>query len=166
MQTILIGSQPYDAYRTVAQADTYLAAAFHAGTTWSGASTANKGQALITATRILDRQKWAAAYDTQAEREDVTKIQEASMEMALALIDGADFQTEEVTGQKLQSITAGSVSLTYFRGAEGRPHRFPTIVNELLRDYLAGAGLSIGMVATGTDGVSSTADDFGHTEGL
>lgn len=166
MQVILIGSQPYDSYRTVAQADAYLAAALHAGTTWSGASATTKGQALITATRILDRQKWAAAYDTQAEREGVADIQNASMEMALALVDGSDFQTEQVTGQKLQSIKAGSVSLTYFRGADGRPHRFPTIVNELLRYYLAVVDLSVGMTATGTDGVSSTEDDFGHTEGL
>lgn len=166
MQIVLIDSAPFDSYASLAQADAYLFAAFHAGTTWSDAADNTKGQALVTATRVLDRQKWSDAYDTQAEREGVADIQTASMEMALALIEGSDLQSEETTGQKLQSITAGSVSLIYFRGAEGRPHRFPNIVWELLRDYLVGAGTSIGMVATGTGGISSTEDEFGHTGGL
>lgn len=167
MEIVLIDSQPFDSYASVEQADEYLAASFHAGTTWSGASATTKGQALVTATRILDRQRWAAAYDTQAEREVEDGIIDASIEMALALVDASDLQTEQVTGQKLQSITAGSVSLTYFRGAEGRPHRFPTIVHELLRDYLAGADFSVVGKATGTDGEPApTADDLGHTEGV
>ena len=167
MKTIDIGADSYLAYADVEDADTYLGAAFHAGTDWSGASETSKGQALVTATRILDRQRWADAYDTQAEREVVGDIVNASIEMALSLIQGSDVQTAQSTGQALQSIRAGSVALTYFRGAEGKPHRFPTIVNELLRDYLAGADFSIGMTATGADGPpSTTADDFGHTEGL
>lgn len=163
MEVVLVDSQPYDAYASVAQADLYLAAAIHAGTTWTGASDNTKGQALVTATRILDRQRWADAYDTQAEREDVAAIQDASVEMALALVDGSDLQTEQQTGQKLQSIRAGSVALSYFRGAEGTPTRFPTIVNELLRDYLAGDTATMVGVATGVGGTSSTEDDFGHT---
>ena len=167
MKTVDIGAETYSAYADADDADAYLAASIHAGTTWSGASTTTKAQALVTATRILDRQKWLAAYDTQAERFAVQAVLDASCEMALALVDGSDFQTEQTTAQKLQSIKAGSVALTYFRGAEGRPHRFPTIVNELLRDYLAGGGDTTLMpVATGTGGTSSTEDDFGHTEGI
>lgn len=165
MQVVMVDSQPYDSYVTVAAADDYLAASIH-GASWSSASTLTKGQALVTATRILDRQRWAGAYDTQAEREAVSAIQDACIEMALALVDGSDLQTEALTGQKLQSIKAGSVSLSYFRGADGRPRRFPLIVHELLKGYLAGSNLNIGMTATGVDGVSSTADDFGHTEGF
>ena len=167
MESVLIDSQPYDSYQTIGQADLYLAAALHAGTIWSGASDTSKAQALVTATRILDRQRWLDAYDTQVEREGVEAIQDASIEMALALLDGSDFQTEQTTAQKLQSIRAGSVNLSYFRGAEGRASRFPTIVNELLRDYLAGGDdLSLVGLASGTDGVSSTEDDFGHTGGI
>lgn len=158
-----IGPDTYFVYADVDEADAYLAAAVHAGTTWTGASVATRSQALVTATRILDRQRWVDAYDTQAEREDVPAIQDACSEMALALLQGSDLQTEQTTGQKLQSISAGSVSLTYFRGADGRPHRFPTIVWELLRDYLGGADLAVYGTASGTDGVSSTADDFGFT---
>ena len=166
MQSVLIDSAPFDSYATVGEADLYLVAALHAGTVWSGATDNTKARALVTATRILDRQRWAGAYDTQAEREVVQNIIDASVEMALALLDGSDLQTEQVTGQKLASISAGSVSLSYFRGAEGRAHRFPTIVNELLRDYLGGADDAVGMAATGVGGTSSTEDDFGHTGGI
>lgn len=166
METVIIDSQAYDSYASVAQADSYLAASIHAGTDWSGASDATKGQALVTATRILDRQTWLTAYNTQALREVVVDIQDACVEMALALVQGSDLQTEQSTAQKLQSIRAGSVALTYFRGAEGAPHRFPTIVSELLRAYMAGSADAVYGQATGTGGTSSTEDDFGHTGGL
>lgn len=166
MEVVLIGSQPYDAYASIAQADAYLAAALHAGATWSDASDASKGQALVTAARILDRQRWRAEYDTQAERDGVAAIRDASIEMALALLEGSDLQTEQVTGQKLSSIRAGSVSLSYFRGAEGSPRRFPTIVHELLRDYLVGAADGLAGAAWGVDAISSTEDDYGHTGGI
>lgn len=165
MQVVIIDSQPFDSYASAAQADLYASAALHAGS-WSSAPSITRGQALVTATRVLDRQLWGDAYSTQAAREGVQAIQDACIEMAIALVDGSELQSEQTTAQKLQSISAGAVSLTYFRGAEGWPHRFPLIVYELLRPYLAGADLSIGMTATGTDGVSSTEDDFGHSEGL
>lgn len=166
MQTVLIGSAQYEAYASLAEADEYLVAALHAGTTWSGASELTQGQALVTATRILDRQRWISDYEEQADREDVQQIIDACIEMALALIEGSDFQSEQNTSQKLQSIRAGSVSMSYFRGADGTPHRFPQIVHELLRDFLTGADAVMGGVATGIDGVSSTGNDFGHTEGI
>lgn len=160
-----VGGETFVVYADLDVANAYFAGAIHAAN-WSAATDTTKSQALVTATRILDRQKWIAAYGTQTLRGVVQAIQDASAEMALALVDGSDLQTEQTTGQKLQSIKAGSVSLSYFRGAEGRPHRFPVIVHELLRDYLAGADLSISMVATGVDAVSSTEDDFGHVEGI
>lgn len=166
MKTVDVGADSYSTYADEDDADLYLAAALHAGTTWSSLSSTTKAQALVTATRILDRQKWAAGYTTQALRFAVTNIINASIEMALALVAGSDFQSEQSTGQKLQSIRAGSVSLSYFRGAEGTPHRFPLIVHELLRDYLAGADLSLAGVATGVTGTSVTGNDFGHTEGI
>lgn len=164
MEVIIIDSQPFDSYRTVTQADGYLAAALHA-LNWSSASAMTKAQALVTATRLLDRQRWASDYDAQTERFAVQSILNACCEIALALVDGSDIQSEQSTAQKLQSIRAGSVSLTYFRGAEGTPTRFPVIINELLRDYLVGgATLVVSGQATGVGGTSSTDDDFGHSD--
>lgn len=167
MKTIRIGQYAYDAYADTNDANAYLSAAQHAGTTWSSASTTIKSQALVTVTRILDRQRWAAAYDTQAERENVPAIINASIEMALALLQGTDIQSESRAGApKFQSVTAQGDSVSYYNGSGIPLRRFPTIVWELLRDYLAGADLVIGMTATGTDGVSSTEDDFEYARGL
>lgn len=166
MEAVLIGSAPYSSYNSLGDLALYLDAAHHAGEDWSGASDLVRAQAAVTATRILDRQRWRGSYDTQDERFAVQAIRDAHAEMVLALLQGSDFQSEQNASQKLQSIQAGSVSLSYFRGADGTPHRFPLIVHELLRDYLAGADLAVGMRATGTDGVSSTEDDYGHTEGI
>jgi hypothetical protein len=165
VEEIIIDSFAFDSYRTVAQADAYFAGAFHAAN-WEAATDLNKAQALITATRLMDRQRWKAAYDTQAERLAVQKILDACCEIALALIDGGEIQTSQTTAQTLQTIKAGSVSLTYFRGAEGSAHRFPTIINELLRDYLAGSGLVVSGVSTGTGGTSVTETDLGFTGGV
>lgn len=166
MEVVLIGSQPYLSYNLVEDIDEYLAASIHAGTDWSGATELVKGQAAVTATRILDRQRWRDAYDTQEERFAVQAIRDAHSEMSLALVQGSELQTEANTAQKLQSIKAGSVALTYFRGAEGAAHRFPQIVHELLRDYLGGGDFAGTGVSTGVDGQSSTDDDFGHTGGI
>lgn len=166
MQDVLIGSATYQSYASLSYADEYLAAALHADADWSDATDDSKGRALVTMTRILDRQRWASGYATQAERAAVDGIVTACIEGALALLAGSDFQSEQSTAQKLESLRAGSVTLTYFRGAEGVPHRFPQIVHELLRDYLAGSDQSLAGQATGTAGTSSTEDDFGHTGGL
>lgn len=165
MEQITIDSAAFDSYRTVEQADTYLSAAIHAAN-WSAANDTARAQALVTATRILDRQRWRSDYDTQEERLAVQDILDACCEIALALIDGSEIQTAQTTAQALQSIRAGSVSLTYFRGAEGEAHRFPTIVHELLRDYLAGGSLVVGGRATGVSGSSSTEDDLGFSDGI
>jgi hypothetical protein len=168
MAEVDIGAETFTTYADVDTADAYLTGSIHAGTDWSGATTDNKGRALVTATRILDRQRWLAAYDTFAERSVVQNIIDASIEMALALVQGSGLQTDQSTAQQLQSIKAGSVSLTYFRGAEGVPLRFPLIVWELLRDYLVGTGTGTALLpkATGVDGQSVTAQTFGFTGGI
>ena len=173
METVSIGSQPYSAYASLAHADQYLAASQHAGTTWSAATDTNQAQALITATRILDRQRWRDAYadddlaTAQALRFAVQNIKDACVEMALALLDGSELQTEQNTAQKLSSIRAGSVSLSFVTGGtEGAAHRFPTIIHELLRDYLVGGSETLTAAASGVSGESLTENDLGHTGGI
>lgn len=166
MEQITIDVNQYDSYASVEYADEYLTASIAAGTDWSALEDDAKGQALVSATRVLDRQRWRDEYDTQAEREVVQDIINACVEMALALVQGSTLQTAQSTAQLLQTIKAGSVSLTYFRGAEGRALRFPLPVWELLRDYLAGGDLALGMTATGTDGATVSGKDLGFTEGI
>lgn len=178
---ILIDSQPYSVYADVGDADLYLAASSHAAN-WVSATTLVKQQALITATRILDRQAWkgtktVSSQDLEWPRTGtgVTGVEDsvvpgdiidASIEMALALVDGSELQTDSNTAQKLQVIRAGSVSLTYFRGAEGSARRFPTIIHELVRKYLSGSTPAVQGVVSGADGVSVTSDDKGFSRGI
>jgi hypothetical protein len=182
MPTVELDSE-FEVYADVADADAYLDAALHGQADWDALDDDAKARALVTATRTLDRQAWRGEKTDPAQAlawprtgtgvagvEDNAVPQgvvDASIELALALAQGSEVQNEQNTGQKLQSIKAGSVALTYFRGADGVPVRFPLIVQELIRAYLAGAGLSIAMKATGVLGTpSASVDDFGHTEGI
>lgn len=180
-ESVQIGSTSYASYASVEQADAYLAAAIHA-TNWWTATDDTKARALVSASRMLDRQDWLgdktdpdqvlawprSNTGVDGVEDDVIPepIVSAAIELALALVDGATVQTDANTSQKIQSISAGSVSISYFRGAEGVARRFPLIIHELVRDYLSGsAGLAIGTgsIAFGVDGESSLENDYGLT---
>lgn len=182
MPFVMIGSKLYDVYADEADADNYLDAAFHGGAWRSETDDDVKRRALVTAARLLDRQSWLGekTVDNQALEwprantgvdgvgaSDVPQaIVDANIELALALVDGSDVQDVQNTSQKLQSIKAGSVSLTYFRGAEGKAVRFPQIVQELIRNLLSGSVKAVRGTSSGTDGNTTTDDDFGFNEGI
>lgn len=165
MMSVDINSLDYDVYADVSTAEAYFAAAIHASS-WDDAAELTKKQALVTATRLLDRQSWATDYDTQAKREDVVNIQNASIELALSLIDGSTVQNDQNTAERVRSISAGSVSITNFRGVDSATLRFPLIVQELLRGYLAGADAAYVSVATGVDSETDFPVDLTVTTGL
>ena len=183
---VVINSTPYEAYADVEETDAYHAANFLA-TTWFAQDDNQKGQLLVTATRLLDRQCWLGdptglsgqilawprtgtgieGVDENIVPEDIVN---ATMELALAIADGSDVINSSQPGaQKLQTIKAGSVSLTYFRGAEGpvaQFSRFPLVVQELVRQYLCSSQTLLSVGAFGTDGESVTENDLGYNEGM
>lgn len=182
MAEVDIDGTTYFAYASLEDADGYLAANL-AADTWRGTDDDRKGMALVTATRVLDRQRWRGTKTDTAQVgawprsgtglagvEDGTvpaDIVNGSIELASALLDGSEAQTAQSTAQTIQSLRAGSVSLSYFRGAEGAPLRFPLPVMELIRLYLAGGGSGMaGAIAYGTGKQSTTVDDYGYTRGL
>jgi len=181
-----IDSQPYNSYATADMADTYLAAASN-GATWFTLTDNQKAQYLVTASRLFDRQCWLGTRTeddqdmewprsstgvTGVEDDEVPlRVIEGTIEMALALADGSEALSDAVPGaQKLSSISAGSVSLSYFRGAEGgvaTAARFPLVVQEYIKPYLCGSRNVIGgVIPSGTDGESVTENDFGYSDGL
>jgi len=182
MPDVIIGSQTYASYATVAEADQYLSAAAHADAWRAITDDDVKGRALVTASRLLDRQRWKGEKTDPLQDlawprtgtgvegvEDDTipqDIIDACIELALAIVQGSDVQEAQNQSQKIQNLKAGSVSLTFFRGADGVPLRFPLIIQELLLKYLAGAGASLANTATGTDGCTISNDPYGFTEGL
>lgn len=173
----------HEVYADVDTADLYLNASTH-GQAWFALSDDQKGQALVTATRTLDRQQWkglkAATSPLQAldwprietgvlgveDDEIPADIVNASIELALSLATGSAVQDEANTSQKISSLRAGSVAISYFRGAEGIARRFPTIVDELVRPYLASTSLGLAGVAYGTTGTSQSEEDFGVNQGM
>jgi Putative DnaT-like ssDNA binding protein len=181
MASVLIGSQTYTTYATEPEADVYLNASVSVAT-WSDLSDDDKGRNLVAATRTLDRQRWKGEKtdpdqelawprtDTGVDgvEDDVIPqpIIDASIELALAIAGGSDVQDAQNQAQKIQQLKAGSVALTFFRGADGVPLRFPLIVQELVGDYLAGSGADLAGSASGVTGVSISDDDYGFTEGV
>lgn len=179
---VLILSDSYPVYADLDAADEYMAGASH-GADWRALTDdADKARYLITATRTLDRQNWKGdkTSDTQElewPRSDTgvdgveddtvpTEIIHASIELALLLVQGSEFQSQRTTEQTIQMLKAGSVSLSYFRGAGGTPTRFPLIVHELIRDYISGPSSSLYVSTSGTDGETITDNDYGLSDGL
>ena len=114
-----------------------------------------KENALITATRMLDRRQWVGTeYDDPQTldwpRSGVTDpegvavdetvvpqfILDATCELALALMEDASVQTGE--GSNIKSIETGSVGVEFFGASNASSTGFPTIIQEIIGYYLAG----------------------------
>lgn len=187
MGTVTINSVTYTIYGTLAGAEERLDAVLHA-TNWAAATTTNKSKALYTATQFLERQTWAGepTADGQAlawprtgvtdrygnEVDDATipaDVIAACYELAEILLGDATASQEATSAaDNIKRIKAGSVEVEKWKPVAGG--RFPTIVQELVGQYLAGSTASIGIpVLNGSDSDASSfdADDFFDlTEGL
>jgi len=178
-EVIAVDGIDYDVYATIEDADAYLGAAYHADSWRALTDDDVKGMLLVTATRTLGRQTWLGSKTVSTQplawprsETGVTGVTDtvvpediinASIELALAILDGSTVQDDQNTAQKIQTLKAGSVGLTYFREAEGKPLRFPLIVWELVKKYLGSAIMIVGASSSGTDGVSVTDTDFGRS---
>lgn len=174
MASISIGGNSYYVYGLVAEADVYFGGAIHADA-WREAEEETKSRALVTASRILDRQDWRGTKTAAGQNlawprtgtgiDGVTDntipavIVNASFELALSLIEGSDVQTSASTASNVKRMKAGSVEMEYFRGLDSAATRFPIIVSELIGDYLAsGAGYVGGGFVSGVDCKSRFSD--------
>jgi hypothetical protein len=196
--TVSIQGNSYDIYGTYADAIVYFNAATHAAS-WTAATQANRLKALVTATRMMDRQPWQGSptdpttpqplewprtgvIDRSGEAVDDSeppdKIEWGTYELANALLGDATVQTDKNSGSNVkrdklkqkvgpleeETETEYFVSTSTGSNASGR---FPTIVQELVKEYLqAGAGL-MGIYAAGTD-IDSYFEgyDWGRSQGL
>ena len=184
-ESVIINSNPYDVYANVEMADLYLGANFLAAA-WFELTLDQRGQLLVTATRLFDRQCWIGDKTEASQPLEWPRtgtgiegvednivpddIINGSIEMAFAILEGTEAINSTNPGaQKLRSIAAGSVNLQWFRGAEGQNavfDRFPLPVQELVGQYLCAGQTISGLFVSGTDGVSVTEDDLGFNEGV
>lgn len=178
-----------NSYGSRAEADTYFNDSLRKDD-WSAIAGSRKDQALVEATRVLERQAWAGQKEvssqtlefprtglTDCQGNSVTAarsleiIKEAQFEYALLLNgDIGALSSTDATGTNTKRLKAGSAEIEFFRPQEGT--RFSVIVHELIGCFLAGeqALAAVGSAfASGTD-VKSTftdsPDSYGVTEGF
>ena len=180
----------YDVYISLAEADAYLEAQISA-TTWQGLTDSaddvdQKERAIVSATRFIDRQLWQGEktdpYQLHAfprtgltypdSGDDVPsdavpqEVLDATAELASLLLDGSDVQSNTDPGTNLvQSLKAGSVAISYFRG-ESLLSRLPTILDELLGFWLAGNAIAVSTTSYGTDRESQFEDQYDFNQGI
>lgn len=180
--TITVGT---DTYVTVEEADAYYAQSLDFDT-WDALDTTQKERALVTATRTLDRQVWQGTktdplQDLQWPKTNVVDrdgnvldplivpedIKTAEIVLALMLYLDPTVASNKNAGTNIKHLKAGSAEVEYFRPQTGG--RFPTIIMELIGQYLASATqVSMGGADYGTDQCSNFTckDKFGFTEGI
>lgn len=174
MATVTIQSTDYDTYADVATANEFLAADFDA-TLWRDETESDqKGRALVTSTRLLNRLLWAGTK-TDADQlgawprtgtglSDVVddeipqEIVDASIVLAKLIHAGSKVDSSPTTLSNVRRQRAGSVEIEYFFPSED-PSRLPVEVLELVARFLGGPAFA-GVIASGTCGESITCNNF------
>jgi hypothetical protein len=182
MATITISGNDYTTYSNLSDAEDYFVGSTEYST-WDDYTDLQKERALISATRLLDRQSWQGSKDDDAQTldfprtgltcngEDVTAAEslayavEASQLLALDLLTGT---TDTATGTN-ESLTkrlkADTVEIEYFRVNPGSVTRFSKDVMEVVGCFLSSGVPLSSSIATGTDGTALD-DDFSLSTGF
>lgn len=181
IKEVAIGSNVYESYADVEQADAWLYAAITA-TKWQAAVTTGdtKSRCLISATRWIDEQAWLGEKTDSAQPHAFPRtgiagvaddeipidLDRGCIELANALLDTpALFAT---IGKPLaKSLGAGPARIDFFRPEDVQVVTpFPKVVMAYLGQYLAGSSSGAGgPQPSGTDGCSQI-DSFGLTRGF
>ena len=169
-----------NSYISNTDADTYFDDALH-GADWVSATETTQDQALVTAFRMLDRQTWEGAKTVSAQAQEFPRtgltdkdgnvvgsvnvpqeILDGQAELALALIQDLNVQTNANTGTNVKEVDAKGVSVTFFNPSDSdEEFRFPTIVQELVSPFLSSALSLIGGTAFGSSEASSFDENYG-----
>lgn len=169
-----------NSYISLADATTYLVDSVN-GYTWEFLDPETQTRALHTAFRLLEKQKWggtsvggtpffpaAGVTDCYGDPVDDATVPQAIIdaqaELAFALTEDGELETNANTGSSIKSLKAGSAQLEFFNRDGSTDYavtRFPANVMELIRCYLEGQG-GAGPEAIGADGESifDECDDY------
>jgi hypothetical protein len=178
--SVTIGSATYETYATVEEADAYLAADFTA-TAWRDETDEDaKARALVTATRLLDRQVWPGQktdedQDQAWPRTGVSGVDEDDIPQAVIdaccllakyIHEGSTLETSTTTANNTKRLKAGSAEIEYFFPLTNGT-RLPLPVMELLAGLLGTAGSAITAAQSfGTDGCSVADDSYRPASGF
>lgn len=190
---ITIGSDTFDTYVTVAQVDSYANGSLNAAA-WEALLAADKGRAIVMATRWIDSECWQGVQvdDNQPlawpriinEVTIIEPVEKAAILLAILtaanpeLPDTMSGNVEASADGGTKRLKAGSVEIEYFRNLSfifyggGAMSPFPRSVMSLLGAYLCsalGSGLgNAGSIAYGTcaEPVVGTRGKFGVNRGF
>jgi len=175
MGTVSINSNNFTIYGTSAAADIHWDGSIgDTATLWAASDDDTRAKGLVSATRLLDRQRYVDAAATFSLRDAITAFQTACYELAGMIIENPSLVTDATSGQNIKRVDAGGgVGVEFFSPTLGITGRFPTNIQELIGEYLAGAegGEISGSYVSGT-GESSTFGDtnpndlYGLTRGI
>lgn len=169
--TVTIGSTEYDVYADITTADQYLAAESGATAWRDEADETVKARALVSATRLIDRQQWPGErYEADQPLawprsgtglsgvEDTVIPQEvidATCVLASMIVAGVDVTgTPSTTAGSIKRQQAGSVSIEYFGDFSTTGTRLPLQVTEILAPLFGSTSFAGGARAHGTDACS------------
>jgi hypothetical protein len=167
--TLIVGT---NSYGSRADADTHFTDSLK-NVTWSAFSTTLRDQALVEATRILERQSYAGAKGTPDQtlafgrsgilnREGVEMTIEESLsafkivqfEYAFILLTNLNLVDSTNGSNGLKSFKSSSTTIVFTNS--GKSSRFPSAIQEMISIFLAGSIGSVGSTyASGTDDESS-----------
>lgn len=172
MTSIVISGNTYFAYASVADADAYLLV-YPDTTAWFALDADGKGKNLVVSANFIDTLSFKDAYDTQAEREVVTDIINASILLANLVANGnTAFLGVVEQEQQTKRLKAGSVEQEFFAdinkffyyNKNSLTYGLPSYIFNLLKPYLSSTTDSIaGSLAYGTDYTSTSSDPWDLT---
>lgn len=182
--TVTLSGTDYEVYADLATIDSYMAAEASAyGTAWRAQIDSDaKARDAITATRLLDRQKWPGTksdefQDLEFPRDNMNsdcavdgvipqRLIDAACVLAAMIEQGVDVTGSASIQTEIKRQKAGSVEIEYFRPFDDVA-RFPLAVQELLACLIAGINSGInGVYTSGTDGCSTFDKNYRPTGAL
>jgi hypothetical protein len=171
-----------NSYLSVADADDYLSLSIHASE-WNDSTTTTKQQALVSATRMLDRQNWEGektsssqslewprtnAYDRDGNLVSSStipqQILDATAEHALVFVKDAEAADSSDQGS-LQSIKTEETTVTFANLS--KPKQFNKTIRDLISPFLDISGIAA-TANYGEDEESQFEDEdhYDRSEGL
>lgn len=181
---LYIGSQSFEGYANVGEADAWLAASIVASNWQASTDDDKKTKCLVSATRWIDGQQWQGepvhefhafprsglenSLGEELPTDEIpTEVNIGCIELANELfVNPTLFTTISKTTAK--SLGAGPARIEYFRPESGVQVQtvFPKSVMQWLGKWLSGAGVAGVPVATGTHGDSNVYRGYKFNRGF
>lgn len=131
--TVTLNGNPYPVYADTDFADQYLAGDLSRWPVWDGLTTEVQGRALVSATRLLQRQSWKDGVPVMDGPPLV--VQQAAALLAADIAQKPVLADDASTASNIKAVGAGSARVEFFAPVQGQ--RLPPAAFALLRGLLS-----------------------------